>query len=244
MNGEFDSCTLVTGASGLMGRALVDELKRTGCPQVISVSSSQVDLCDFHATQKLMEKHRPSIVYHLAARVSGIMGNLRAQGQGYFDNVRINTNVIEAARLSGARKIVGMGSAAVYSDLVRLPMIEEEVWIGPPHHSEAGYAHAKRGMLAQLEAYRDQYGLDYAFCIATNLFGPHDKFDEQCGHVLPSLISKFYRATKEATSVTVWGSGAPERDFLYVKDAASAMRLVGQSFSGAINLATGNAISI
>lgn len=235
---------LVTGASGLMGRALVAELRSAGYDDVIGLTSRDADLTDFDATHAVMQAHRPYIVYHLAARVSGIMGNMRAQGQGFLDNVRMNTNVIEAARLAGARKIVAMGSAAVYSDMIKIPMQEEEVWIGPPHASEAGYAHAKRAMLAQLDAYREQYGLDHAFCISTNLFGIHDKFDEQHGHVLPSLISKFHRAARENNSVTVWGSGTPKRDFLYVKDAALAMRMIGERFSGPINLATGEAISI
>ena len=234
---------VVTGASGLMGRALVEELQTHGTP-VVALTSRDTDLRDFESSRAVFERHRPTIVYHLAARVSGIMGNLRAQGQAYLDNIRMNTNTVEAARLAGARKVVAMGSAAIYSDMVSLPMQEEEVWLGAPHASEAGYAHAKRGMLAQLEAYRDQWGLDFAYCISTNLFGPHDKFDEQYGHVIPSLISKFHRAVQQDMPVTVWGTGTPHRDFLYVKDAATALRLIGNAFSGPINLASGKAASI
>ncbi len=211
---------------------------------VVGVSSSDVDLTDFHATRDCFAHHRPKVVYHLAARVAGIMGNMRAQGQGYLDNVLMNTNVVEAARLAGVTKVVAMGSSAIYSDAVTLPMTEEQIWAGAPHPAEAGYAHAKRGMLAHLEAYRDQYGLDYAYCVSTNLFGPHDKFDEKHGHVIPSLLSKFHRAVREGTSITVWGTGSPMRDFLYSKDAAVAMRLIGDQFTGPINLATGEAVSI
>ncbi|MHC2089586.1 GDP-L-fucose synthase family protein [Methylobacterium sp. CM6244] len=235
---------LVTGAGGLMGTALIDELSQNSGKTVIGVNSDDADLTDFEATCRLLKKTSPDIVYHLAARVAGIMGNMKAQGQAYFDNIRINTNVIEASRLAGVAKVVGMGSTAVYSDVVPLPMREESVWFGAPHSSEAGYAHAKRAMLAQMEAYRDQYGMDFAFCISTNLFGPNDKFDEKNGHVLPSLISKFHRAVKEQKNITIWGTGTPERDFLYTKDAARAMRLIGENFSGAINMASGNAISI
>jgi GDP-L-fucose synthase len=235
---------LITGASGVIGTALVDELRANGGKPVVALASRDVDLTDFAATVALFRHHRPAIVYHLAARVSGIMGNLRAQGQAYFDNARINTNAIEAARLAGATKVVAMGSAAIYSDIVKLPMREDDIWLGAPHGSEAGYAHAKRGMLAQLQAYQDQYGLDYAYGVSTNLFGPHDRFDEQQGHVLPSLISKFHRAARDGSAVTVWGSGAPRRDFLYSKDAARALRLIGESFTGPINLASGTTISI
>jgi GDP-L-fucose synthase len=227
-----------------MGRALMQELRDRPGTRAIAVSSRDADLTDFEATRAMVEQHKPTVVYHLAARVTGIMGNMRAQGQGFLENLRMNTNVIEAARLAGVRKVVAMGSAAIYSDMVRLPMAEEELWIGAPHGSEAGYAHAKRAMLAQLQAYEDQYGMEYAFCISTNLFGPHDKFDEENGHVLPSLISKFHRADQRGEDVTIWGSGMPERDFLYVKDAASAMRMIGETFHGPINLATGKAISI
>lgn len=235
---------MITGASGVIGTALVAELKAAGDQPVVALCSRDVDLTDFPATLALFRQHRPSIVYHLAARVSGIMGNLRAQGQAYLDNVLINTNTVEAARLAGARKVVAMGSAAIYSDQISLPMREEDIWQGAPHSSEAGYAHAKRGMLAQLQSYQDQYGLDYAYCVSTNLFGPNDRFDEQHGHVLPSLISKFYHAVREGRAATVWGSGTPQRDFLYSKDAARAIRIIGEGFTGPINLAGGRTISI
>lgn len=233
----------MTGASGLMGKALVDELRANGAT-VIPLTSQDVDLTDFENTKRVFSHYAPDIVYHLAARVSGIMGNMRGQGEGYFYNTQINTNTVEAARLAGARKIIAMGSAAIYSDVVDLPMREEQVWAGRPHSSEAGYAHAKRGMLAQLESYRTQWGLDFAYCISTNLFGPNDKFDESYGHVIPSLVSKFHRAAHSGGLVTVWGTGAPQRDFLYVEDAARAIRLIGETFSGPINLATGTAITI
>lgn len=239
-----NNCILVTGASGVIGTALVAELAAHSDWPIVAVASRDADLTDLSATEALFQRHKPAIVYHLAARVSGIMGNLRAQGQAYFDNIRINTNTVEAARLVGVRKVVAMGSSAIYSDQVMLPMREEDIWFGAPHGSEAGYAHAKRSLLAQLQAYQNQYGLDYAYCVSTNLFGPRDRYDEQYGHVLPSLISKFHRAKRDGGVVTVWGSGTPRRDFLYSKDAARAMRMIGEQYTGPINLATGTSISI
>jgi GDP-L-fucose synthase len=235
---------MITGAGGVIGRALTAELTKYSEAPVIAVSSQDIDLRNWAATEALFQQYRPKIVYHLAARVSGIMGNLRAQGAAYFDNTLINTNTIEAARLSGVAKIIAMGSSAIYSDQITLPMREEDIWNGPPHNSEFGYAHAKRSMLAHLQSYQNQYGLDYAYCVSTNLFGPHDRFDEQNGHVLPSLISKFHRAAHQTRTVTVWGTGTPQRDFFYSKDAARAIRLIGEKFSGSINLASGNPVSI
>ncbi len=234
---------LITGATGLLGHALMAELQSAGLDPV-GLGSADADLTDSHAAFAAFDRHQPEIVFHLAARVRGILGNAGVHGQAYLDNIRINTNTIEAARLAGARKIVAMGSAAIYSDLVPLPMREADLWHGPPHASEAGYAHAKRAMLAQLESYRDQWGLDYAYAISTNLYGPHDRFDEQHGHVIPSLISKFHRAARTGEPVTIWGTGTPRRDFLYVKDAARALLLLVDRFAGPINLATGRSVSI
>lgn len=235
----FSDKILVTGASGVIGRALCKELGEAGYSNVVALSSQNVDLRNEQNTLDVIKEIKPAIVYHLAARVYGIMGNLQNKAAAFLENTRINTNVIEAAKEAGVRKIVAMGSSAIYSDSVTLPMTEEQIWVGPPHYSEAAYAHSKRGMLAQLEAYRDQYGIDFAFCVSTNLYGPHDKFDEKWGHVIPSLISKFYNANINRGDVSVWGTGKARRDFLFNEDAAYAMRLIGESFNGPINLATG-----
>jgi len=235
---------LITGASGVIGHALQKELAEAGYGNVTAIGAEQADLRDEAKTLRLFEEIKPDIVYHLAARVYGIMGNLQNKGKAYLDNTRINTNVIDCAQQVGVKKIVAMGSTAIYSDKTPLPMSEEHLWDGPPHYSEAPYAHSKRGMLAQLEAYKDAYGLDFAFCISTNLYGPYDKFDEKWGHVIPSLVSKFYRANQENGNVPVWGTGKARRDFLFSEDAAYAMRLIAQDFTGPINLATGETHTI
>lgn len=235
---------LITGSSGVIGQALLKELERCHYKNIIAISSENADLRDEKQTLALFKSASPDIVFHLAARVYGIMGNLQNKAAAYTDNIRINTNVIDAAYQAGAKKIIAMGSAAIYSDVTPMPMSEDDIWCGPPHYSEAAYAHAKRAMLAQLEAYKSQCGLDFAFCVSTNLYGPHDKFDENWGHVIPSLISKFYYANKNNTPVSIWGTGKPERDFLFSEDAACALRLIAEKFSGPINLATGNTHTI
>ena len=235
---------LITGGSGMIGHALAAELGAAGYSSVTVLTRDVADLADPAQAVAAFRAAEPAVVYHLAGRVNGIMGNLRSQGESYLHNIRINTNVVEAARLAGAVKVVAMGSAAVYSDCVPLPMREEQIWRGAPHRSEAAYAHAKRGMLAQLEAYYDQFGLDYAFCIATNMYGPHDRFDERHGHVLPSLLAKFERGVRTGEPVEIWGSGTPRRDFLFAADAARALRMVGERHTGTINLATGVSVPI
>ena len=241
---EPNQCILVTGASGLVGSALLTELHEHGYHNVHGVTSADVDLTEWEPTRDLVARIRPDVVFHVAARVYGLMGNLQNLGRVFTENIRMNTNVIEAAQLAGSRKIVAMGSAAIYSDATPLPMREDDIWLGAPHDSEGPYAHAKRAMLAHLEAYATMSGLDFAYCVSTNLYGPNDRFDEQWGHVVPSLISKVHNATKSGGPLVVWGSGRPTRDLVYSLDAARALRIIGERGTGAINLATGESHSI
>lgn len=235
---------LVTGATGLVGTALVSALRAGGRYTVVALSRADADLRDRDAALRAFQAARPDIVFHLAARAAGLGGNLAEPAKMLYENLLINSTVIEAARSAGARKVVAAGSTAVYSDIVALPMKEEDLWLGPPHGSEAAYGHAKRMMLAQLEAYQAQYGLDFAYGVLTNTFGPNDRFDEKHGHVLPSLISKFHRAAAAGEPVLVWGTGSPRRDFLYSKDAAKALLLLAERWTGPINLASGRTLSI
>lgn len=235
---------LVTGASGVLGVALVAELRSHGYRSVAAVSSQDYDLRRPAAASRLFHQARPEAVFHLAARVYGIGGNADHRAATFLDNIRINVNVLDAAHRWGVKKVVAMGSVAMYSDHVPLPMREEDVWLGPPHHSEAPYAHAKRAMLAQLEAYHEEVGLDFALPLATNLFGPNDRFNERTGHVVPSLISKIHRAVQSQGDLHVWGTGSAQRDFLYSADAARALRLIGERYSGPINVASGETLTV
>ena len=241
---NHDDKILVTGATGLVGSALVNELQQHGYTNVVGISSVDVDLTDQCSTDRAIKAISPTIVFHIAARVYGLMGNLANLGRVFTDNVRMNTNVIDSATQAGTTKIIAMGSAAIYSDDVPLPMRETDVWNGPPHSSEGPYAQAKRAMLAQLEAYEQVSGLDWVYTVSTNLYGPNDRFDEQWGHVVPSLISKMRRAVHEGQPFHVWGSGSPTRDLLYSLDAARALRLAAESGHGVYNFATGESHTI
>jgi len=231
---------LITGGTGLVGRALSNALKQDGFTQIVSIGSRDCDLRDSHAVDQLMQKVKPDFVFHLAARVHGLGGNLRYKSDILVDNVLMNTNVIEYARRSGVKKIVAMGSGCVYPELKgQEELFENQVWIGPPHPSEDSYAHAKRLMLAQLNAAKEQYGLPSAFVISGNLYGPHDSFNIEEGHVIPSLVAKFFDAARENRSVKVWGSGVAIRDFSYCDDTASALIAILRHIEGPVNLGSG-----
>ena len=231
---------LITGGTGLVGRALSSVLADEGFANVVAIGSRDCDLRNGDAAQKLFADLRPSYVFHLAARVHGIGGNQKYKSDILFDNVMINTNAIEFARRSGTKKIVAMGSGCVYPELKgQQELFEEQIWPGPPHPSEDSYAHAKRLMLAQLQAAKEQYGLRSAFAISGNLYGPHDTFDVDDGHVTPALVAKFFNAAQKRQPVRVWGSGIAIRDFSYCDDAARALYEVLLKLEGPVNLGSG-----
>ena len=234
---------LVTGASGVLGSALLRCLSGTD-EDVVGIRSSDADLRDAANTMAIFEKYRPRVVYHTAARVHGIMGNKQFPAEMFLDNVRININVIDAAYRTGCEKFVGASTVATYPAHAPFPISEDSIWNGTPHHSEEFYAHAKRAMLAQLRSYHLQYGFKYSYAILTNLYGRDDRFDIKHGHVIPSLIANFFEASKNGKGVSVWGTGAAKRDFLYADDAARALIAIEGGEVGVYNVATGTTIAV
>lgn len=235
-----ESKILVTGARGLVGMNLIEELRKQGYANIVALTSETCDLTNFAQTVDFFKKHAPTHVFHAAAAVYGIMGNMERKGYSYLQNVLINTHVVEACRQASIKKLVAMGSGCVYPyPSPGLPLTEDMVWQGAPHPSEDSYAHAKRAMLAQLNAYKESYGLCSAFVISGNLYGPHDKFDTKHGHVTPSLIRKFYEASKTGDTITIWGDGSAKRDFLFAEDAARALIAIMQHSEGPINMGSG-----
>lgn len=236
---------IVTGGGGVLGTALSQLIANGSGLQVLAPSRKDLDLLNSSDVSSYFQHFKPDLVLHLAGKVFGVKGNLDFGGQSYYENSLINLNVIEASRLAGVKKVVAAGTAAIYSDIVPLPMSEDDLWLGAPHGSEGPYGHSKRGMLAQLEAYKQQYNIDFAYLILTNLYGPNDKFDELYGHVVPALISRFEAAAREnKEEVVCWGDGSPTRDFLYSADAARAFLFSAAYGHGAMNVATGDAIPI
>lgn len=242
---EQTSRILVTGGNGLVGMALKEVLEKKGHDQVFAPGSKECDLTNWQTTIDYFNEVQPEYVFHLAARVYGIMGNMENKGTSYLDNVLINTNVIEASRQAGAKKVVAMGSGCVYPYPAPDKILHEDmIWQGPPHHSEDSYAHSKRAMYAQLNAYKEQWNFQSVFAISGNLFGPHDKFDPEHGHVTPSLVRKFFEAKRDGTRVNVWGDGSARRDFMYSLDAGEGLYCCMQKGEGAINLGSGQVHAI
>lgn len=236
---------LVTGAMGLVGSALVEHLGARGYGNIVCVGRKECDLTDSVATRAFFDAHKPDYVFHAAARVYGIMGNMKNKALSFYDNVMINTNVVDAAQRVGVKKITVMGTGAVYPyPSPGLPLREDMIFMGEPHHAENSYAHAKRTMLAMLNAYKESYGLDWAYVVSCNLFGPRDKFDIEFGHVVPSLIKKFYDAKKAGTNVSVWGDGSAQRDFMYVKDTARVALAIMEEISGPANIGSSQVLKI
>ncbi|MCD7109686.1 GDP-L-fucose synthase [Rhizobium sp. DKSPLA3] len=235
---------LVTGASGMLGSALVQKLKRLKTYDVISVARADVDLLKAEDVRAFFEDVKPKIVFHCAAKVAGLGGNSAFPAEFFDENVLINTHVVQASRLAGASKFVAVSTAAIYSDTAPLPMKESDIWEGPPHSSEIAYGVAKRAMLTQLQSYKTQYGLDYGYAVLTNLYGPNDTFNMNYGHVVPSLMCKFREAISRTKNIEVWGDGTPQRDFLHVDDAAEALIHIGERGDGAFNVASGSTVTI
>lgn len=234
-----NSTIMITGGTGLVGRALTSALQKEGFENILSIGSKDCDLRDSAAVAAYMKNVKPDYVFHMAARVHGLGGNTLYKSDVLVENVLINTNVIEHARKNGVKKIVAMGSGCVYPQLTDEELFEDQMWDGPPHPSEDSYAHSKRLMMAQLSAAKEQYGLSSVFAISGNLYGPGDNFNVEEGHVTPSLISKFHKAKKDGTSVSVWGSGVAIRDFSHCDDTAYALIALFYNLEGAVNLGSG-----
>ena len=215
--------TLITGGTGLLGSAFKDGIK---------LSSKDCDLRSIQDTQFLFENIKPNIVIHTAAKVGGIMGNMKHQGEFYRDNVLINTNVIHSSYLTGVERLVCFLSTCIFPDNIDYPLDESKIHLGPPHSSNFGYANAKRMVDIQLKAYNQQYKTNYFSIIPCNAYGPRDNFNIENGHVIPSLIHKMYKAKLEDRSFEAWGTGKPLREFIYSHDLANLVDLLIEKYDG------------
>ena len=229
---------LVTGGNGLVGSEFVGD-------QYFKPSSKDYNLTDREQTYRLMIKGFDSVI-HCAAKVGGLGSNMKYKGDFFYQNVMMNTNIIEGARLSKVKNLVAFLSTCVFPDNVEYPLTEKKIHMGPPHFSNDAYAHAKRMVDVQIKAYREQYGLNYKSVIPSNIYGPNDNYDLINGHVIPSLIHKCYLARENKTDLMIWGTGQPLREFIYSKDVAKLTEWVLNHYNEdePIILSTSDEISI
>lgn len=238
---------LVTGGAGFLGSYVLEYLKGRGCRDPFVPRSREYDLRQETHIVRLMEQARPDVVLHLAAVVGGIGANRENPGRFFYENLMMGVQLMEQARRFGVGKFVTVGTVCSYPKFAPVPFREEDLWHGYPEETNAPYGLAKKMLLVQSQAYREQYGFNSIFLMPVNLYGPRDNFDLASSHVIPALIRKCVDAVEaRADEIVAWGSGTATREFLYVADAAEAIVLAAERYDGAepINLGSGMEISI
>ena len=237
---------VVTGGSGFLGRHVVAALGTRGCT-VLVPRKAQYDLTHIADVERMYADLRPDIVLHLAAVVGGIGANRDSPGRFFFENVMLGALTMEQARLSGVEKFVGIGTICAYPKLAPVPFLERDLWNGYPEETNAPYGIAKKMLLVQGQAYRQQYGFNAIHLLPVNLYGPHDNFDPKSSHVIPALIRKCLEAAEAgASEVVIWGSGTATREFLFVEDCAEGIVLATERYDGPepVNVGAGFEIGI
>jgi GDP-L-fucose synthase len=238
---------LVTGGGGFLGRALVETLRGRGAAEVLAPRAAALDLRERDAIRAALAREKPDVVVHAAAVVGGIGANRAHPGRFFYENAIMGIQLIEEARRAGVAKFVCLGTICAYPKFTPVPFREEDLWNGYPEETNAPYGLAKKMLLVQLQAYRQEYGFDGIYLLPVNLYGPHDNFDLETSHVIPAMIRKFLEAKAAgASEVVLWGDGSPTREFLYVDDAAEGIAAAAGAYDGAepVNLGSGEEIAI
>jgi GDP-L-fucose synthase len=238
---------LVTGAGGVLGRAVVQQLERLGVPVILTPGRQELDLLNGQATETYFSLQRPDTVIHLAATVFGLAGNMKNQIRAVIENSAINHHVLSSVAKYPVKNFFFAGTVASYPyPYATMPLREDQFFSGLPHSGEFGYAMAKRHAFSYLRILGDETNMKYTYGIFTNLYGDHDRFDVGGGHVIPSLISKAHKAALTGAPLEVWGDGTAKRDFLHADDAARAVMLclTSTNLQNLVNISSGKGVSI
>ncbi|HLZ33528.1 MAG TPA: GDP-L-fucose synthase [Nitrospira sp.] len=242
-----DKRVVVTGGAGFLGSFVVEQLRARGCPNIVVPRSRDYDLVQMEAVQRLYADAQPDIVIHLAARVGGIGANQANPGRFFYDNLMMGSQLMEVGRQQGLNKFVALSTICAYPKFTPVPFREDDLWNGYPEETNAPYGLAKKMMLVQSQAYRQQYGFNSCVLFPVNLYGPRDNFDLATSHVIPALIRKCAEALQAGRSeIVLWGDGTPTREFLYVEDAADGILEAAEHYNDSLplNLGTGEEVSI
>ena len=237
----------VTGGAGFLGSFVVEKLWERDCSDISIPRSRDYNLMELRAIKRLYKDSKPDIVIHLAAKVGGIGANLANPGKFFYDNLMMGVQMIEVGRQVGIEKFVAFGTICAYPKFTPVPFKEEDLWNGYPEETNAPYGLAKKMLLVQAQAYRQQYDFNAIYLLPVNLYGPRDNFDPWSSHVIPALIKKCIDGIKSNDSqITVWGTGKPTREFLYAEDAAEGILLATEHYDkpDPVNLGAGFEISI
>lgn len=238
---------VVTGGAGFLGSYVVDKLKERGCHDIFVPRSRDFDLTQKRDIIRMYNDAKPDIVIHLAAVVGGIGANRANPGSFFYKNLIMGAEMMEQGRQFGLEKFVAIGTICAYPKFTSVPFKEEDLWNGYPEETNAPYGLAKKMMLVQSQAYREQYNFNSIYLLPVNLYGPRDNFDLETSHVIPAIIRKAVTARDEGMDkIVAWGDGSPTREFLYAEDAAEGILLATEKYnkSDPVNLGSGMEISI
>ena len=242
---------MVTGGNGFLGKNIVRKLKERGANVIVAdvdpSATLRVDLRHLEDIRRALNESKPHMVIHLAARVGGIGANLEHPAEFFYDNLMMGAPLLHESWVAGVEKFVALGTICCYPKFTPVPFREENLWDGYPEETNAPYGMAKKMLLVQSQAYRQQYGFNSIFLMPVNLYGPGDNFDPASSHVIPALIKKCVDAIKASQDhIVVWGDGSPTREFLYVEDAAEGILLAGERYnqSDPVNLGSAFETSI